>query len=45
MTFIGKHYSEAVLLKVAHAFEQATSVRKDGPLPYLVPKTELGHAA
>lgn len=44
MTFIGKEYSEEVLLKVAHAFEQVTSVRKNGPLPYLVPKTELADA-
>lgn len=41
ITLIGKEYQDAVLLKVAHAFEQNTRVRERGPLPYLVPTVEL----
>ncbi|RDW67052.1 hypothetical protein BP5796_09801 [Coleophoma crateriformis] len=41
ITFISKAYSEETLLKVAHAFEQLTLTRKNGPQPYLTAKTEI----
>ncbi|OQD62184.1 hypothetical protein PENPOL_c004G05322 [Penicillium polonicum] len=34
ISFIGRACSDALLLKVAHAFEEATRVRAEGPLPY-----------
>ncbi|KUJ22181.1 putative amidase [Mollisia scopiformis] len=41
LIFITKAFSDGVLLQVAHAFEQLTAVRENGPLPIKVPETEM----
>lgn len=40
VTFIGKRYSEATLIKYAYAFEQATKVR-NARRPLIMPSTQL----
>lgn len=39
--FTTKEFSDATLLKVAHAFEQLSLVRQQGPRPWKVPTTEI----
>ncbi|PVH86782.1 amidase signature enzyme [Cadophora sp. DSE1049] len=41
LIFITKAFPDGVLLQVAHAFEQLTAVRENGPLPIKVPETEM----
>lgn len=41
MTFFADTFSDAVLLRIGHAFEKASSTRGKGPQPFHPPKTEL----
>ena len=41
ISFIGAKWSEEKLIGYAYAFEQKTKVRQNGPLPYLIPRTQL----
>ncbi|KAH6649416.1 glutamyl-tRNA amidotransferase subunit A [Chaetomium tenue] len=42
LTLISKAFSDGILIQVAHAFEQLSGVRQNGPLPFQLPATELG---
>lgn len=42
MTFFANAFSEGVLFRLGHAFEQLAAVREKAPQPLNPPKTELG---
>ncbi|KAI1281196.1 amidase signature enzyme [Xylaria sp. FL0933] len=45
ITFITKAFSDGVLLRVAHAFEELSKVRENGPQPFKLPATQLSNSS
>ncbi|EWC43437.1 hypothetical protein DRE_07578 [Drechslerella stenobrocha 248] len=41
LAFLGRRFDEYKLINLAFAFEQKTKVREKGPLPYLVPTSQI----
>ncbi|KAI1352907.1 amidase signature enzyme [Xylaria sp. FL0043] len=45
ITFITKAFSDGVLLRVAHAFEELSKIRENGPQPFKLPATQLSNSS